>query len=238
MPRSSVVVVLDDESVQQLLVVALVGGEELVGDAFVPPSDVTADQALAAALGRALVPQQVRVGGQQGQWTGPADHQVGVQEKQVVGFGVRTPDVQAPVVAEVHPGVLVEFARDAVECGTDQPLGSIGRAGIGDHPGVHQTADGSEAALDDACLVLDDHAQADGRLHGNTNPRQVGPRDVRETAREGGGGTPESGTEVTAARVSHGIAARHPDSHAVAAADRTNQVDRALFHADSRPSEG
>lgn len=189
-PRSPVGVILDDERVESLLVVALVAGEVLMGDALVPPGDVAAYQTLDAALGRTFVPQQVRVGGQRGQRPLSVDHQIGVEEEQIVGLGVGVPDVQGPVVAEVHPRLLVELARDAVECGTDPLLCSVARTGIGDHPGVDQVANGGEAALDDVGLVLDDHAQADGRLHGNTNPGRTSPGDPIDGASGSGGGSP------------------------------------------------
>lgn len=161
-----------------------------MGDALVPPGDVAAYQTLVAAFGRSFVPQQVRVGGQRRQRALPADHQIGVEEKQVVGLGVGVPDVPGPIVTEVHPGFLMELARNAVECAADQPLGSVARTGVGDHPGVDQSTNGGEAALDDVGLVLDDHAQADGRLHGNTNPGRTSPGDPSDGSARSGGGTP------------------------------------------------
>lgn len=145
-----------------------VGRQILVRDALVPPGHAASDQAFDPVLQGSLVPDHVRVGGERGQRPLLPEDVVGVEEQQIVGPVAGVRDVQAAVVAEVHPGLLAQLARDAGERGPDQLLGPVGGPGVGDDPGVHEIPDGGQAALDDRALVLDDHAQADGRLHGNT----------------------------------------------------------------------
>ncbi len=163
-----------------------------MGDTLVPPRQTSPDQAFDAVLQGSLVPEHVPVGGELGQRALLAEDVVGVEEQEVVGTTAGVRDVQAAVVAEVHPRFLAQLAGDAGEGGPDQLLGAVGGARVRDDPGVHETADGGEAALDDRGLVLDDHAQADGRLHGNTTSggsvggrRYAGPAAEAAAARRG-----------------------------------------------------
>lgn len=137
---AAVGVVLDHERVEVLLdvgPVGPVGARVLVRDALVAPGPVAPHQVLEAVLGaRSVVAQHVRGRRQPGQRGVLAQDMVGVDGEEEVGLAAGVPDVPGAVVAEVDPGFLVEFARDPGECRTDQVLGAVRRAGVGDHPGV------------------------------------------------------------------------------------------------------
>ena len=65
------------------------------------------------------------------------------------------------VVPEVTPGPFMERARQVRQAAADEGLRAIGGTRVHDDPAVNEGPDGGEAAFDDACLVLDDHVEAD-----------------------------------------------------------------------------
>src|SRR4051794_8566496 len=154
-----------EEAFEQGLGLRAFADQELVQHALIPPRERVMDQ-LRPAVTDGAVPNLDRVSIRtqlrplESCWN--LKRVVGIDNQAVIGAPPRKLQSLGSVVGKIDPRSLIQLAGKTGHRLSNNLLRSIGGSGVNDHPAVYHRPNGEEAALDHECLVLYDHAQADG----------------------------------------------------------------------------
>src|SRR5436190_18774171 len=74
---------------------------------------------------------------------------------------------ECSVMAEVNPRYFMQLSRNSGKGFLDDFPGSVGGSGVANDPAINESLYRSEASLNYACLVPDDHHEADGAVFGH-----------------------------------------------------------------------
>jgi hypothetical protein len=141
-------------------------GDVFVSHTNIGPFVTVGDEHALGIINFAGIADFIKVGGQQvlERSADIGDH-VGIHDEDVIRLAACAAQYVSAILAEVNPTDAMQFARDAGERAKDLKRGGVAGTCVADDPIIDAAAHGFESAADDAPLVANNHAEAEGGGH-------------------------------------------------------------------------